>query len=97
MKIIKQRTNRKSCLETELLILPDGRIFVQSLTQPMAEILRKLNPRDRQIAPRADVAQTSKSAVPRVSKPACLDNFSAPQIWKSATQQVWKPAPRRKK
>jgi len=43
----------KNELSAELLILPDGRILVQNLTQPMAEILRKLNPRDRQIAPRA--------------------------------------------
>lgn len=42
----------KNELSAELLILPDGRILVQNLTQPMAEILRKLNPRDRQIAPR---------------------------------------------
>jgi hypothetical protein len=45
-------TKRKNQLSTELLILPDGRILVQNLTQPMAEILRELNPRDRQIAPR---------------------------------------------
>jgi hypothetical protein len=43
----------KNKLSAELLILPDGRVLVQNLTQPMAEILRKLNPRDRQIAPRA--------------------------------------------
>jgi ABC-type multidrug transport system fused ATPase/permease subunit len=34
------------------------------------------------------VAQTSESAVSRVSKPAA----AARPIWKSATQQVWKPA-----
>jgi hypothetical protein len=46
-----KKTNNE--LSAELLIMPDGRILVQNLTQPMAEILRQLNPRDRQIAPRA--------------------------------------------
>ncbi|PYJ69144.1 MAG: ABC transporter ATP-binding protein [Verrucomicrobia bacterium] len=39
-------------------------------------------------AERGAVAQTSESAVSRVSKPAA----AARPIWKSATQQVWKPA-----
>jgi len=43
----------KNELSAELLILPDGRILVQNLTQPMAEILRKLNPHEKAIAPRA--------------------------------------------
>ena len=43
----------KTELSTELLILPDGRILVQNLTQPMAVLLRKLNPQDKAIAPRA--------------------------------------------
>jgi len=44
------------------------------------------------------VAQTSKSAVSRVSKPAGGEMFCAPGIshdqpaWKSAIRQVWKPA-----
>jgi hypothetical protein len=49
---------RKNELSAELLILPDGRVLVQNLTQPMADILRKLNPRDQAIAPRA--AKSSK-------------------------------------
>ena len=40
-------------LLSELLILPDGRVLVQNLTQPMAEILRQLNPQDKAILPRA--------------------------------------------
>jgi hypothetical protein len=45
----------------------------------------------RQILPYLfSVAQTSKSAVPQVSKPAGR-NAVAP-TWKSAAQQVWKPA-----
>ena len=39
-----------------------------------------------------NVAQTSKFAVPRVSKPAGR-NFAEP-TWKSAIRQVWQPAPR---
>ena len=38
------------------------------------------------------VAQTSKAAVSRVSKPAWLTTFCRPPTWKSAVQQVWKPA-----
>ena len=33
----------------ELLIMADGRIFVQNLTQPMAEVLLRLNPEDQTI------------------------------------------------
>jgi hypothetical protein len=40
-------------LSTELLILPDGRILVQNLTQPFAELLKELNPTDEQISPRS--------------------------------------------
>jgi hypothetical protein len=39
-------------LTTELLILPDGRILVQNLTQPFAELLKELNPDCKQIASR---------------------------------------------
>jgi hypothetical protein len=52
----------KNTLCAELLILPDGRILVHNLTQPIAELLRKLNPRDKAIAPRAkiNVGQASR-------------------------------------
>src|SRR5437879_66407 len=40
----------------------------------------------------APVAQTSKSAVSRVSKPAGGTTFHSLPTWKSAIQQVWKPA-----
>lgn len=43
----------KNELSAELLILPDGRILVQNLTQPMAEILHQLNPQEKSIALRA--------------------------------------------
>lgn len=43
---------------SELLILRDGRILVQNLTQPMAELLRRLNPEDPMMASRA---QSQKS------------------------------------
>ena len=49
-------------LNTELLILPDGRILVQNLTQPMAGLLRQLNPRDEAIAPRAGGEAAARSA-----------------------------------
>jgi hypothetical protein len=46
----KKRKVEAETLSSELLILPDGRIFVQNLTQPMAELLHGLNPRDKTIA-----------------------------------------------
>jgi hypothetical protein len=49
----KKRKIEAEILSSELLILPDGRIFVQNLTQPMAELLYGLNPQDRTIALRA--------------------------------------------
>lgn len=48
----------KTELNSELLILPDGRIFVQNLTQPMAMLLREFNPKDKAIAPRAKKFRT---------------------------------------
>ena len=38
--------------ESELLILPDGRILVHNLTQPFADLLHELNPGDEQITSR---------------------------------------------
>jgi hypothetical protein len=49
--IMKLKPNQNS-LMSELLILPDGRILVQNLTQPMAELLNRLNPKDKSIASR---------------------------------------------
>jgi hypothetical protein len=42
----------KQSLSTEILLLPDGRIYVHNLTQPFAELLRDLNPDDEQISRR---------------------------------------------
>ena len=49
----KKRKIEANHLISELLILPDGRVLVQNLTQPMAVLLRGLNPKDEAIAPRA--------------------------------------------
>jgi hypothetical protein len=46
------KKNVKTILSTELLILPDGRILIQNLTQPMAELLHGLNPADQAMASR---------------------------------------------
>lgn len=48
-------------LNTELLILPDGRILVQNLTQPMADVLSGLNPNDDTIRARAKTAAAGGS------------------------------------
>jgi len=53
---------------------------------------------NRAVGAENPVAQTSKSAVSRVTKPACrppiqrAQPLDAKPIWKSAKQQVWKPA-----
>ena len=39
-------------LFSDMLLLPDGRILVQNLTQPMAELLHSLNPKDDAISAR---------------------------------------------
>lgn len=41
-------------LHSELLILPDGRIFVHNLTRTMAALLQEFNPDDDAIRPRAE-------------------------------------------
>ena len=41
-------------LVSEMLILPDGRMLVHSLTPAMASILNELNPEDDSIQPRAE-------------------------------------------
>jgi hypothetical protein len=46
-----KKTKNELC--AELLILPDGRILAHNLTQPVAELLRELNPGCEQIASRA--------------------------------------------
>lgn len=43
----------ESPLTTDLLILPDGRVMAHNLTPLFADLLKELNPRDEQIAPRA--------------------------------------------
>jgi hypothetical protein len=52
MKTAKPRLARKDCLQTELLIMPDGQILVHNLTQPFAELLHELNPDCEQITSR---------------------------------------------
>ena len=52
MKTPKSRLARKGCLQTELLIMPDGRILVHNLTPAFAGLLKELNPDDEQISSR---------------------------------------------
>jgi hypothetical protein len=47
----------KPPLTTDLLILPDGRVLAHNLTPLFADLLKELNPRDEQIAPRARSAR----------------------------------------
>lgn len=58
--IMKLKPDRNS-LMSELLILPDGRILVQNLTQPMADILNGLNPKDKTISSRAKIGNRQNS------------------------------------
>ena len=49
----KNQSRQPESLLSELLVLPDGRILVHNLTQPLAGLLRQINFHDRQIALRA--------------------------------------------
>lgn len=49
---MKSKPPKTETYLSEMLILPDGRILVHNLTQPFAELLRKLNPADEHISPR---------------------------------------------
>lgn len=53
------KNEKRVFLSTELLILPDGRLLVQNLTQPMADVLHRLNPRDKTVAARIRKSETS--------------------------------------
>ncbi len=49
---VKSKSHKTRVCMSELLILPDGKILVHNLSQPFAELLRKLNPDDEHISPR---------------------------------------------
>jgi hypothetical protein len=49
--------------ESELLILPDGRILVHNLTQPFAELLHELNPAAEQISSRLSRRSDAKADI----------------------------------
>ena len=50
--MIKKIKKMSAVLCSDMLLLPDGRILVQNLTQPMARLLHSLNPNDEAIAAR---------------------------------------------
>jgi len=62
--------------------------LLESVYEPMLAKMLEQRSANRS----AIVAQTFKSAVSRVCKPETLPNRHSLPIWKSATQQVWKPA-----
>jgi hypothetical protein len=55
--------NRNARLEaqSELLILPDGRILAHGLTPAVARLLARLNPRDRAMRRRAKAGKISRT------------------------------------
>ncbi len=61
---------------------------------PVSGAVRRVSRRTfiRRASEAGTVAQTSKSAVSRASKPASRRHLAGPPIWKSAIRQVWKPA-----
>jgi len=64
MKTTRQRPGATTGLpeaHSELLILPDGRIFVHNLTPTMAALLHELNPHEDSIRPRAGVGAKSQT------------------------------------
>jgi hypothetical protein len=50
--------NNFQMVPNDLLLLPDGPILVQNLTQQMANVLRRLDPKNDAIAPRAAKQKT---------------------------------------
>ena len=62
---IKRR--KKSTAEkpvSEMLILPDGRVFAHNITPEMARVLAKLNPADEAMSRRALRKNTLKHELP---------------------------------
>ena len=57
----------KTELMSELLIMPDGKIYVHNLTAEMAAVLRELNPDDKTIQRRVitHVDQATKKLLPQ--------------------------------
>ncbi|MGH8023850.1 MAG: hypothetical protein ACRED1_09730 [Limisphaerales bacterium] len=60
----KKSKDKNTALVTDLLLLPDGRILAQNLTQPMASLLVALNPFDNTIEPRARRAIKTDDELP---------------------------------
>ena len=58
---MKATLTPKPELVTELLILPDGRVFTQNLTPAMAVLLLELNPEEPAIKGRVQSCQTRKN------------------------------------
>ncbi len=53
---------RKIACQTELLILPDGRVLAQNITPAMALVLGELNQTDLQFGPRVALAASMLGA-----------------------------------
>jgi hypothetical protein len=58
---MKRNSAKHTLTETELLILPDGRVLVHNLTSTVAEALVELNPDDSFIHRRAFVKRRDDS------------------------------------
>src|SRR2546425_478228 len=80
------------CSVAQVANLPYRRLLIGEAS----ELRTAIELATRDTAQRGDsatkVAQTSKSAVSRISQSAGHPNSLALPTWKSATQQVWKPA-----
>jgi hypothetical protein len=70
----------------------DLRFMICGSRHGVQKASRWKNHKSRPLQNALPVAQTSKSAVSRISKSADLPELSRLPTWKSATQQVWKPA-----
>jgi hypothetical protein len=80
-KTVTRPTHHRHLQGTETHFFPDAKQKLRIKTRPARAHLDT-----------APVAQTSKSAVSRVSKPANGVIPNAMPTWKSAIRQVWKPA-----
>jgi hypothetical protein len=57
---------------SELLLLPDGRVFAHNITTAMAAVLYELNCQDEQLSPRSRAAGQLPSDPAQQTIPPCL-------------------------
>jgi hypothetical protein len=55
---------------TEIIIQPDGRVYVQGLSRPVLDVVGALNPQDARLVQLLKRAAVVETASPRATSPA---------------------------